>query len=255
MKTNTPMKTKITSLITAGILGATIASHGATIVYQSDFTGTTVGEAGLTSTGTASGIWNIDTANDRLNANFPVGNARATVKNIGGFQSDLLTLDVTFNQLATSAKFSIGLFEIGPDWNNGNDFIQDSTANKPYSIGFSTDGALEDANGNNDVLSFYNGSTVSKLSDAQGDISFNTLQTFSLTITSDSWSYSLNGAPATTGTTSFDMSKSYGFVAYGHNAPMNGSYITNITISVPEPSSTALLGLGGLALALRRRRA
>ena len=134
--------------------------------------------------------------------------------------------------------------------------MQDGTANQPYAIAFSTDGPLEDANGNDDVLSFYNGSTTSTLSDAQGNITFGQDTTLSLTITADSWSYSLNGAAATTGSGSFDMSKSYAFAAYGHQtgSALNGSYISNITISVPEPSSTALLGLGGLALMLRRKR-
>jgi len=227
-----------------------VAAQAATVLYQSDFTGTTVASAGLTSTGASGGIWDIDTLNDRLKANFPGGNDRATVKNTGGFQSTLgITLDVTFNQLATSAKFSIGLVDTGGlAWNNGNDFIQDSTNNKPYSIALSTDGALENANGDKDVLSFYNGSTVSKLSDVQGDITFDEVTTLSLTITSSSYSYSLNGAAATTGTASFDMSKSYGFVAYGNNAPMNGSYISNITLTaIPEPGTYALLG-GLLAL-------
>ena len=256
-KQNTPMKTKITSLITAGILGTSLASQAATIVYQSDFTGYTVGDAGLTSTGASGAIWNIDTVNDDLNANFPGGGDRATVRNIGGWQDGSITLDVTFNQTTSSNDFTIGLFDVSTgNWNYGNDFMQDGTANKPYAIAFSTDGPLENANGNDDVLSFYNGSTTSTLSDAQGNITFGQYTTLSLTITADSWSYSLNGAAATTGSGSFDMSKSYAFAAYGHQtgSALNGSYISNITISVPEPSSTALLGLGGLALMLRRKR-
>jgi hypothetical protein len=254
------MKTKITSLITAGILGTSLASQAATIVYQSDFTGSTVGDAGLTSGGASGAIWNIESGN--LNANFPGGGDRATVRNIGGYGLDPgyigYTVDVTFNQTTSSNDFTIGLFDVSTgNWNYGNDFMQDGTTNQPYAIAFSTDGPLENANDNRDVLSFYNGSTTSTLSDAQGNIKFGQDTTLSLTITADSWSYSLNGVAATTGSGSFDMSKSYAFAAYGHQtgSALNGSYISNITITaIPEPSSTALLGLGGLALMLRRKR-
>ena len=144
---------KFPSLVTAGILGTTLASQAA-VLYQSDFTGTTVASAGLESVGASGGIWDIDTDNDRLNANLPAGGDRATVRNIGGFQSDDgITLDITFNQTTSSNDFTIGLFDVSTGaWNYGNDFIQDGTANQPYSIALSTDGPLEDANSNNDVL-------------------------------------------------------------------------------------------------------
>jgi hypothetical protein len=236
-----------------------VAAQAATVVYQSNFdTATNLASAGLESVGASGGLWDIDTGNDRLKVNFPGGGDRATVNNTGGWQSDDgFTLDVTFNQVTASSKFSIGLVDASGNWNNGDDFIQDSHNTKPYSIGFSTDGALEDANGNKDVLSFYNGSTVSKLSDAQGDITVNEDTRLILTITADSWSYSLNGAPATIGSGSFDMDKSYMFVAYQNNPRFSGSYISNITLTaIPEPGTYALLG-GLLALGyvmVRRRR-
>lgn len=233
----------------------------AAVVYQSDFTGTTVASAELTSTGASGAIWNIDTVNDRLNANFPGGGDRATVRSIGGFQSDGgITLEVTFNQTTSSNDFSIGLFDSTVAWNYGNDFIQDGTANQPYSIALSTDGPRENANSNVDVLSFYNGTTVSKLSSAQGNITFAADTTLSLSITATGYSYSLDGGATTTsGLIAFDMSKSYGFAAYGHQtgSALNGSYISNITLTaIPEPGAYALLG-GLLALGhvmVRRRR-
>lgn len=238
-----------------------VAAQAATILYQSDFTGSTVASAGLESTGASGAIWDIDTVNDRLNANFPGGGDRATVRSIGGFQSDNgITLDITFNQTTSSNDFTIGLFDAGnPAWNYGNDFMQDGTASQPYSIALSTDGPLEDSNSNVDVLSFYNGTTVSKLSDDQGNITMGADTRLILTITGTGYSYSLDGGATTTsGLMAFDMSKSYGFAAYGHQtgSALNGSYISNITLTaVPEPGTYALLG-GLLALGhvmVRRR--
>jgi hypothetical protein len=234
------MKTVLCVAGIAVLMMAAVSQAG--VLYQSDFTGTTVADAGLTSGGANSGIWNIDTVNDRLNFSAPYSTSRATVKNTGGFQSDHgITLDVTFNQLGSANKFSIGLADVSTGaWNNGNDFIQDNTVNAPYSIALSTDGALEDANGNKDVLSFYDGSTVSKLSDAQGDITFGADTRLVLTVTADSWSYSLNGATATTGSFTFDTSKSYMFVAYGNRGTAAaGSYISNITLTSP-PTGTVI---------------
>jgi len=210
-----------------------VAAQAGTLLYQSDFTGTTVASAGLESSNTATGFWTIDTVNDRLKASFANGNSRATVKNTGGgFQSDDgITLEVTFNQLAATVdSFTIGLVDANASaWNNGNDFL--NTAGQPYAIAFQTDGARENANSNVDVLMFHNGSTTSQLSDAQGSINFNEDTTLSLTITATGYSYSLNGAPATTGPGSFDMSKSYRFVAYGNDNDMANSYISNITLT------------------------
>ncbi|MFC5050439.1 PEP-CTERM sorting domain-containing protein [Rubritalea spongiae] len=58
----------------------------------------------------------------------------------------------------------------------------------------------------------------------------------------------------------FDVVTSVEFRIYlddraGNQNSSSGTYIDNVVISaVPEPSSTALLGLGGLALILRRRK-
>ena len=44
------------------------------------------------------------------------------------------------------------------------------------------------------------------------------------------------------------------FGSYSATLAISGGNVVQLTMFVPEPSSTALLGLGGLMLALRRKR-
>ena len=250
--TNT-MKTKIPHLILAGLLGTSITSQGATVLYQSDFTGADLNSAGLYTQG-FNGYWTLDTANDWADGVQTGSNARAglysnnswTVDGTGykGFQ-----LDVTWRNSAAMARYSFGL--VDEDWTTSpnTDWLNQSPAGA-YGIGFHTAGeaGADGLSSNNDA------GTLTTLSTAQGDeTTGGALQTMSITVTDTTWSYSLNGAAATTGTHTFDTSRNYRFAAWSQRAER--SSITNITITaIPEPSSTALLGLGGLALALRRRR-
>ena len=217
-----------TTVIAAFMSGA--VTQAETVVYQSDFTGADLASAGLESAGASGGIWDIDTVNDRLNANLPGGNDRATVKNTGSWQSDDgFTLDVTFNQLATATRFTIGLADASATWNQANDFLNSEDV---YSIAFTSNGEMVGTGTH--LLGFSDGTTDSKLSDAQGDITFDTNTTLSITITPTGYSYSLNGAPATTGSVTFDTSKSYKFVAFGQNpagGDLGGSYISNVTLT------------------------
>ena len=79
----------------------------------------------------------------------------------------------------------------------------------------------------------------------------------SLTVAADgSYSYSINGATATTGADfGLDLSQEYHFATYYQDDVSDNFTISEVTLStIPEPSSTALLGLGGLALILRRKK-
>ena len=249
--TNT-MKTKIPHLILAGLLGTSISSQAA-VVYQSDFTGVapTLADVGLVkSAGAAGGSWVIDATNDQLDG-VGGGNGRSNVSTIDSWGLDPgykgFTVDVTFRFTDTSPnRFDFGLVDAAYAISDSGAWLSSSLAGA-YGVGFSS------TIGATDGLFFNNGSSVSAISTAQGNITTAT-QTFSMTITDTTWSYSLNGAPATTGTHTFDTSRSYRFTAHAQSNA-NATF-DNITLSqVPEPSSTALLGLGGLALALRRRRA
>ena len=259
------MKIKIPHLIVAGILGTSIASQAA-VVYQSDFTGANLGDTGLVSLdGAGTGDWYLNGTDDRAQFDWISRNGRATLHTSDAFQSPLITLDVTFLQQTAGSRYSFGIVDADYTVTGGEGWLTQAMPGA-YGIGFSTSGIA-----GNDVLAFNDGTGVKnnfdsrdELSTAQGNITFNALQTVSFTVTETGWSYSLNGAAATTGLFdgyTFDTSKSYQFIAYlqdtntttpGGN--MEASYFSNITISVPEPSSTALLGLGGLALMLRRKR-
>ena len=245
------MKTKIPHLILAGLFGTTLASQAAgVLVYQSDFTGAapTLADVGLVkSAGTAGGSWVIDATNDQLDG-VGGGNGRSNVSTIDSWQNGLgFTLDVTFRYNDTTPnRFDFGLVDAAYTISDSSAWLSSSLAGA-YGVGFSsTIGATDGLFFNDDA------GTLTTLSTAQGNITTAT-QTFSMTVTDTTWSYSLNGAPATTGTHTFDTSRSYRFTAHAHSNA-NATF-DNITITaIPEPSSTALLGLGGLALMLRRKR-
>ncbi|MBK1831722.1 PEP-CTERM sorting domain-containing protein [Verrucomicrobiaceae bacterium R5-34] len=76
---------------------------------------------------------------------------------------------------------------------------------------------------------------------------------FDLTTTSQGGTvYSTTGLPTYDSTSSFTDIVAFEFTSAGNNA---GIYLDNLVVeTVPEPSSAALLGLGGLALILRRRK-
>ena len=267
------MKTKIPHLILAGLFGTAMAAHATLVVFETDFTGTNFADEGLTNEGIAgSGNWVHNSTTDRAEYDWLIRNSRAALYTTDAFQSPLITIDVSFqHDSINDSRFSIGLVESGFAESVDGDWLN-SALPGAYGIGISTAGAVANTAGG-DVLALNDGSTaknnfdsITNLSTAQGNITDDILQTFSMTVTADSWSYSLNGAEATTGTFAelgldpFDMTKSYRFItnqqATSSTTPGGGenSYFSSIIISVPEPSSTALLGLGLSSLLLRRRR-
>lgn len=207
------------------VLGLAAVSQGE-LFYQSDFTGADLASAGLeTSAGAAGGYWTLDDPNNWVDG-VGSGNARASLFTTESWQSDDgFTLHLTFHLSAALTRHSFGI--VDADWTipAAQDWLNESPADA-YGIGFSTAGS-----GPSDYLGFNNDAgTVTVLSTAQGDVSYGALQTMSISVTSNSWSYSLNGQTATTGTwaTPFDTSRNYRFVSYGHRV-YNARY-TNIKI-------------------------
>ena len=231
------MKRAIASMMSIVVaLSLAAVSQGA-VVYQSDFTGTTLASAGLES---LYSYWAVDDANDRLKWPYG-GNTRELVWTTNSWQSDYgFILDVTFNASGNFVRFSMGLVEDTYTPANNNAYWLGSGLANAYGIGFVPAGTLCNAGavsgiGAGDSLGFNDGTGSGgdvggsiKLSIDQGDIAAGIDQTLSITVTPSGWSYSLNGAPATTGSMTFDTSKSYRFAAYAQN--MANTYISNITI-------------------------
>ena len=160
----------------------------------------------------------------------------------------------------------MGLAAAGADFetfaNSGRNFLGDNRAAfEGVGIDFTTDQgqglSYNDGFGNPSVEPDPTG-TVTVLSNAQ-TITASTDLAVSLTVAADgSYSYSINGAPATTGAAfGLDLSQEYHFATYFQD-DLGDFSISEVELTalapVPEPSSAALLGLGGLALILRRRK-
>ncbi len=135
--------------------------------------------------------------------------------------------------------------------------------------------ALKDAAGADILLfKFAEGTDSILLNDggsdfARSDISFSPFATYSFSVTmeigSNKYSYSINSnsGPEQDSGNDFTLSSgavgSFGQVSFFMNGPggPEEAFVDSITVDVtpvPEPSSSALLALGGLAMAFRRRK-
>lgn len=227
------MKRAITGMMSlVVVLGLAAVSRG-DVVYQSNFgTATNLASAGLAkSAGAVGGSWAIDETNDRL-IGVGGGNARVSVYTTNSWQSERgFTLDVTFWGHSALVRHSFGIVDASWAIPAAQDWLNESPAGA-YGIGFSTAGS-----GPSDYLGFNNDAgTVTVLSTAQGDKTSAANETMTITVTADSWSYSLNGAPATTGTfsTPFDTSRNYRFIAYAQRA--SRAWFANITLTEVPPT-------------------
>jgi hypothetical protein len=193
------------------------------VAYLSHFTNDTLASEGLETSAGVNGYWALDTTNNLLTGTRTSTNPQGNVYTSNSWQNDAgFTLYVTFNQQIAGARYSFGLvtsnYTISEAWDSFNLDLAGA-----YGIGVTLCGEKGDA------LVFNNGTTSSVLSTAQGANSPGTLETMYITVTSNSYSYSLNGAPATTGSMTFDASKSFRFVA--HAQDVDNQYIKSITLT------------------------
>jgi autotransporter-associated beta strand protein len=230
------MKTKFPYLTFAALLTTSLASQ-AEVLYQSDFTGTTLSSAGLTkSAGAAGGSWAINDAGDFLDGQGG-GNARSSASTIDAFALadgyKGFQLDTTFRTTGSMTRYSFGIVDDTWAIPGAKDWLNESPAGA-YGIGFSTAGSTGGLGGG-DYLGFNNDAgTVTGLSTAQGNATVGTAwQSMSMIVTDESWSYSLNGAAATTGSHTFDTSRDFNFISYAQRNAF--ADFQNITVTAVRP--------------------
>ena len=249
------------SLITlCSVLGLSAAAH-ATVVFQDTFadgdlaTNPGIG-GGLDQSLVGGGFVE---ASGSITGDSSVNNNRAYAFTTNTFD---LSAGFTLNFVANTTnlgnnsanRFSVGLAAAGADFaagaTSGANFLGVSGSSGAFG-GFGVDFTVDQGQG----LSFNDGAgTITELDNSQ-TIAADTDLNVTITVDADGdYTYSINGATAATGASGLDLTQEYHFATYFQDNLADHS-ISEVTLSVvPEPSSAALLGLGGLALILRRRK-
>jgi hypothetical protein len=231
------MKNKIPHLILAGLFGVSTA-HATTIVmddanFSRLFNTDQAGSGGSISThtlvvGTKSngsgqdhhaGIafqMTVASAADLLVADF----ANFSISRTGGQGTPIYNVDVYANRVSSASTFLVSDFENGTKLMD--DFLTPSDGVGNYSL---------DATGQANLLSYLQNNWV------EDDYVF-------ITLKADTDPNFIMGE---------DANANYNFGG-AVGAWSAGALDAQLIVTVPEPSSTALLGLGGLALMLRRKR-
>lgn len=284
------MKTRnivvLTAFATSTFLAAALAgsANAGTIVYQDNFDN----DGRATNTGIGGGLnlgfrqGNVWLEDGNLDSGKLSGNNRGSVQSLNSFNlTGGFTLTVTYTTLKGDAgnegnnstnRAQFGLIDAAnvpaptsdtTFSSSNNDYLSSPLAvasEKRYAIGLNIttlDANLQGLNFNNAAAT----NNLINLSNAQGngqDVGADPqnpfVNTFVLSIDSaGAYSYSINGAPATTGASAFDVARNFHFFAFTQDAE-HGTEITSVTLEVvPEPSSLALVGLGGMLIARRRR--
>ncbi|MBK1829433.1 PEP-CTERM sorting domain-containing protein [Verrucomicrobiaceae bacterium R5-34] len=258
------MRTTVTLTLALGFLAS---ANAATIVYQDTFDdgvlATNPGIGGGFSQDIAGGSGFTESGGS-IDADTSTNNNRAYGYSTNSFDlSDGFLLEFTAsatNLGSTSAnRFAVGLAAAGADFagttTSGRNWLGSNLALfEGVGVDFTTD-----AGSGGQGLSYNDGAgSVTVVTNAQ-TITASTDHAISLTVNADgSYSYSIDGATATTGADfGLDLTKEYHFATYFQDN--EGDFAINeVTLTaldpIPEPSTTALLGLGGLALILRRRK-
>ena len=248
------MKTKITSLITAGILGTSLASQAALTLIDDDFSSSTAENSRFnkpdidTNSWVGSGGWSV--SGGALTSAATTGQTTHLINSVSstatwadkvtlsfdyavGAGSTLYFYSTLFTGEADSSMDARNSKTDGTYWANDFNSVWSGTkfgfAGPEYNL---SGGGVGGSNTANAVTSFVGG----------------TSGTFSQT-------YDISGFGG--GDFSIaDVSNVLAVFAVDAGAVGDGAIsIDNFNMTaVPEPSSTALLGLGGLALMLRRKR-
>lgn len=249
------METKIPHLILAGILGTSLASQAAITLIDDDFSSITAVEDTRFNKG------DIDTDSWRGSSDWSVSGGALTSAATAGGSTHLInsvsSTDTSLNEVTLSFDYSVGA---GSTLYFYSTLFTGEAANTMAARTSKIDGtywANDFSQGWSSFSGFsgpeYNlsGGSTTTVSTANAVTSFvgGTSGTFSQT-------YDISGFGG--GDFSIaDVSNVLAVFTVNADAAGDGAIsIDNFNMTaVPEPSSTALLGLGGLAFALRRRRA
>jgi hypothetical protein len=230
------------AIAVVSIMVATGAVAQAALLYQSDFTGADLASAGLqSSANTLGGVWSLNTTDDRAQFAATAANSRANLNTINAWTNAAgLQVEVSWLQTAAGTWSEFGLMDANVAI-SANPPLQNVAAQT--AIGFAINGGTQSAFERNT-----NSTAELVLSTAQGAYTVNALNTMLFTVTSTTWSYSLNGQTATTGTfaTPFDTSKGYRFYSFIQSSAATGSYVSDITVTANSSAISPDIDSDGL---------
>ncbi|MBT8037287.1 MAG: PEP-CTERM sorting domain-containing protein [Verrucomicrobiae bacterium] len=257
------MKTLNKSTLAIAVAVASLASANAAVVFTDDFESPDLDAGGpltysLTGTSatsrTASSDWVRSTAGYGASSNGLIDAAYEGFTAPGGNQAYGFRYS---NSGVTTSFGTIGALTAGTIITVSFDVFDDGTngGSTPLSAALATfDGAgtRNDTDGGGGLLQ----NTSSYLGAVSGSAPASGFSTWQIIYTVGDDVLDADGAGAGTATT-FDTGVLGDDIALRFQGATNSASIDNVSIDisvVPEPSTTALLGLGGLALILRRRK-
>lgn len=218
------MKTKIPHLILAGLFGTAIASQGTTIILSGDFTSHGGTTAAIPSSVITTGDYVRSIDSDVMpNTSFLSAGTHHFNNAVLSERNDQISPGGQYFSFDFTIWSPLVITEVSQDVTNVNG--NGTTTNLAKNVG----------TGSFDI---YQGATEI----GSWDITYGTFSTATFTT---------SGAPIV-----LDANTTYEMRFVNFDGPENGylAYSSFEVIGVPEPSSAALLGLGGLAFILRRRK-
>jgi len=259
MKTHTKKHTLAMAIATLGMIG----TSSATVIFNATPTNVTLGNNNIGGAGSITGsAGNLSFSNNTSNFNFTGFTSTQNINTLNG--AAITAADTVTVRIAVSG-LSGGQLRA-----NGIDFGLNNAVATPLSVADTGDNVvrLEASNNGGDILSFFNGASGvdSGLTSTTGELSNGF--TLELVANANGYTYTLDSVGATSPlTVSGTFSNAAEFVdtvGTSHFFYAQQQFNTGVALSaniteasiqvVPEPSSTALLGLGGLALIMRRRK-
>lgn len=245
------------------ILG--MGNSNAVVVFDADLTNTTLANNGLGAQGTLTGApGNLNFQNNGSNFNFSAFTSTQNINDLNGTPiTDADTVTVTLGV----SGLSVGVLRA-----NGIDFGLNNATTSNISNAEAGDNIirLEASNAGGDIGTFFNGAAF--LDSGSTSTTAELTNGFTATLVADvnGYTYTLNSVGDTspvivsgtfTGTQFVDTvgSSHFFYAQQQFNTNSNGvNLLANITEArievIPEPSSAILLGLGGLAFIMRRRK-